>query len=156
MFLLESSAFVLPLSHIRLFGTRGLEPTRLLCPWDSPAKNTGVGCHFLLRGTFPDQRLHPHLLHWQAGSLLLSRQGNPWTSSGCHSKVPQTGWRMQRCLLSQDRSWEFPVGAAAWRCSSHKGPLAGSLLPIFSLPPHLAREKERAGETHTLGRREEL
>ena len=24
-------------------------PTRLLCPWDSPGKNTGVGCHFLLQ-----------------------------------------------------------------------------------------------------------
>ena len=24
------------------------QPTRLLCPWDSPVKNTGVGCHFLL------------------------------------------------------------------------------------------------------------
>ena len=23
--------------------------TRLLCPWDSPGKNTGVGCHFLLQ-----------------------------------------------------------------------------------------------------------
>ena len=22
------------------------QPTRLLCPWDSPGKNTGVGCHF--------------------------------------------------------------------------------------------------------------
>ena len=27
----------------------GLWPTRLLCPWDSPGKNTGVGCHFLLQ-----------------------------------------------------------------------------------------------------------
>ena len=27
----------------------GLQPTRLLCPWDFPAKNTGVGCHFLLQ-----------------------------------------------------------------------------------------------------------
>ena len=26
-----------------------LQPTRLLCPWDSPGKNTGVGCHFLLQ-----------------------------------------------------------------------------------------------------------
>ena len=26
------------------------QPTRLLCPWDSPVKNTGVGCHFLLQG----------------------------------------------------------------------------------------------------------
>ena len=25
------------------------QPTRLLCPWDSPGKKTGVGCHFLLR-----------------------------------------------------------------------------------------------------------
>ena len=28
---------------------RGLQPTRLLHPWNSPAKNTGVGCHFLLQ-----------------------------------------------------------------------------------------------------------
>ena len=25
------------------------QPTRLRCPWDSPDKNTGVGCHFLLQ-----------------------------------------------------------------------------------------------------------
>jgi len=25
------------------------QPNRLLCPWDSPSKNTGVGCHFLLQ-----------------------------------------------------------------------------------------------------------
>ena len=28
----------------------GLYPDRLLCPWDSSGKNTGVGCHFLLPG----------------------------------------------------------------------------------------------------------
>ena len=27
----------------------GRQPTRLPCPWDSPGKNTGVGCHFLLQ-----------------------------------------------------------------------------------------------------------
>ena len=27
----------------------GLQPTRLLCPWNSPGKNSGVGCHFLLQ-----------------------------------------------------------------------------------------------------------
>ena len=27
----------------------GRQPTRLLCPWDFPGKNTGVGCHFLLQ-----------------------------------------------------------------------------------------------------------
>ena len=33
----------------------GLGPTRLLCPWDSPGKNPGVGCHFLLQGIVPTQ-----------------------------------------------------------------------------------------------------
>ena len=28
---------------------RRRQPTRLPCPWDSPGKNTGVGCHFLLQ-----------------------------------------------------------------------------------------------------------
>ena len=31
----------------------GLQPSKLLCPWDFPGKNTGVGCHFLLQGIFP-------------------------------------------------------------------------------------------------------
>jgi len=29
------------------------KPSRFLCPWDSPGKNTGVGCHALLQGIFP-------------------------------------------------------------------------------------------------------
>ena len=36
---------------------------RLLCPWDSSGKQTGVDCHFLLRGIFPTQGLKPRLLH---------------------------------------------------------------------------------------------
>ena len=43
-------------------------PTRLLYPWDSPGKNTRVGCHFLLQGVFFTQESNPHLLcllHWQ-------------------------------------------------------------------------------------------
>ena len=33
---------------MRPHGPHGLQPTRFLCPWQSPGKNTGVGCHFLL------------------------------------------------------------------------------------------------------------
>ena len=29
--------------------SHGLQPTRVLCPWDFPGKDTGVGCHFLLQ-----------------------------------------------------------------------------------------------------------
>ena len=35
---------------------------RLLCLWDSPGKNTGVDCHALLQGIFPNQGLNLHLL----------------------------------------------------------------------------------------------
>ena len=55
-----------------------LQPTRLLCPWDSPGKNTGVNSHALLQGIFPTQGSNPCLLcllHWQAGSLPLAPPG---------------------------------------------------------------------------------
>ena len=45
----------------------GMYPTRPLCPWDSPSKDTGVGCHALLQGIFLTQGSNPcHLclLHW--------------------------------------------------------------------------------------------
>ena len=63
------------LSPVGLFVT--LWATRLLCLWDSPGKNTGVGCHFLLQGIFPTQGSNLHLLHCQADSLPLSHLGSP-------------------------------------------------------------------------------
>ena len=42
---------------------RGLYPTRLLGPWDSPGKNSGVGCHALHQGIFLTQESNLHLLH---------------------------------------------------------------------------------------------
>ena len=44
---------------------RGLQPTRLTRPWNSPGKNTGVGCHFLLHRIFPTQELNLGLLHYR-------------------------------------------------------------------------------------------
>ena len=38
------------------FRPHGPWPTRRLCPWNFPGKNTGVGCHFLLQGNFLTQR----------------------------------------------------------------------------------------------------
>ena len=58
----RSSACVSSLVTSTSLQPHGLEPTRLLCPWDSPGKNTGVGCHFLLQGIFPTQGLNPGLL----------------------------------------------------------------------------------------------
>ena len=60
--------------------SRGLLLARLFCTWDSPGKNTGTDCHFLLQGIFPTQGSNPRLLNllpWQADSLPLEQPGKP-------------------------------------------------------------------------------
>ena len=71
-----------------------LQPASLLCPWDSPGKNTGVGCHALLQRIFLTQGSNPHplcLLHWQVGSLPL---GPPGSLCVCVSVC--ASWRPRR------------------------------------------------------------
>ena len=53
-----------------------LSSTRLLCPWNSPGKNTGVGFHFLLQRIFPTQGSNLGLLHWRQILYLLSHKGS--------------------------------------------------------------------------------
>ena len=53
-----------------------LSPARLLCPWNFPGNNTGVGCHFLLQGIYPTQESNPRLLHlrdWLVSLALADR-----------------------------------------------------------------------------------
>ena len=54
----------------------GLEPARLLCPWNSPGKNIGVGYHFLLQQIFPTQGWNMGLLHCRQILYHLSHQGS--------------------------------------------------------------------------------
>ena len=57
-----------------------LQPTRLLCPWNFPGKNAGVGCHFLLQGISPAQGwnpVSPVSLAVHVDSLPLTHQGSP-------------------------------------------------------------------------------
>ena len=68
----------------------GLWPTRLLCPCESPSKNTGVGCQALLQGVFPAReltrmscvsstaaRLFTNRHFWdQKGALVLNKTVN--------------------------------------------------------------------------------
>ena len=48
----------------------------VLCPWDSPGKTTGVGCHSLLQGIFPTQRSNLGLLNYRQILYQLSHQGD--------------------------------------------------------------------------------
>ena len=70
-----------------LCGPMDCRRTGLLCPRDSPGKNTGAGSYALRQGIFPTQGSNPHLLcllHWRAGSLPLAPTGK---SSQLYSNV---------------------------------------------------------------------
>ena len=54
-----------------------LYPARLLCPWDSAGKNTGVGCHSPLQRIVPTQGSNQHLLHCRQILYDLSHKGDP-------------------------------------------------------------------------------
>src|SRR5574341_916161 len=55
-------------SCFQFFGTQWTVAAGFLCSWNSPGKNTGVGCHALLQGIFPTQGLNPRLLHCESES----------------------------------------------------------------------------------------
>ena len=50
---------------------------RPLCLWDSPGKNAGMGCHFLLQWIIQTQGSNPGLLHRRQILYHLSHQGSP-------------------------------------------------------------------------------
>ena len=89
---LEKSSF----SCLDSFTTHGLWPAWLLCPLNSPGKNTAAVCHFLLQGIFLTQGSNPCLLcllHWQAGSLPLRHLGSP-----------------KFCITQYKMLWRFGMG----------------------------------------------
>ena len=73
----------------------GLEPARLLCRWNSPGQNTGVGSIFLLQGIFPTQVLDPGISHCRRNELF----GQP-NSSLCYSGNPCCLYTLYRVLIS--------------------------------------------------------
>ena len=71
------------LSHLVMSDSvppHGLYPDGILCPWNFPGKNTGMGCHVLLQGIFLTQGLNQSLLHWQVSSSPPAPPGKPLLS----------------------------------------------------------------------------
>ena len=95
----------------------GLQPSRLLCPWNFAGKNTRVGCHFLLQGIFPSQGSNLHLWHlllWQTDSFPLCPWGSPFiciTSFICHISLRRTSasirfiLQMRQPRIRKDKSY---------------------------------------------------
>ena len=83
LFFLNSStlyalfSFLISKSRPTLLGRYGLVACQDPLSTGFPVKDTGVGCHSLLQGIFPNQESNPNLLYWQADSLPLSHQGSP-------------------------------------------------------------------------------
>ena len=62
----------------------GLQPARLLCPWDPLGKSTGEGCHVLLQGIFPIQGLNPGLLYCRQILYHWAPREAPESDTGIH------------------------------------------------------------------------
>ena len=82
----------------------GLWPTSLLCPWNFPGSNTGMGTYFLLQGIYSIQGLNPcllRLLHWQADSLPLITWEASYHISGHRITEAISGLRTEERPQSQ-------------------------------------------------------
>ena len=64
-------------SYPTLCNPMDCSPPGLLCPWNSPGQNTGVGSLSLLQGIFPTQGSNPGLLHCRWILYQLSHKGSP-------------------------------------------------------------------------------
>ena len=97
------------LSRVRLFATPWTKPTRLLCPWDSPGKSTGVSCHFLLQGIFLIQGSNPRVLcplHCRRVLCLWSHPGS--ITALCQCKCDHVKYYLKTgCLFRFHFSNEF-------------------------------------------------
>ena len=80
----------------------GLQPTRLLHPWDFPGKSTGVGCHCLLRssllGYLNQQYLWATLWGFLRSSQWLFPGGSDGKESACNARDPGSIPGSQRSL----------------------------------------------------------
>ena len=85
-----------------------LQCTRLLCPWAFPGKNTGMGCHSLLRGIFLTQGSNQSLLHcrrflyhWATREALSSISGFYLldVGSNCHPGTIRNAPDIAKCPL---------------------------------------------------------
>ena len=76
--------FVLvPQLCLTLCEPQGLEPTRLLCPWDTPGKNTGVGCRSLLQEIFLSQGIDQGFPHCRQAIYHQNHQESPCRCTVC-------------------------------------------------------------------------
>ena len=130
-----------------------LYPTRLLCPRNSPGKNTGVGCHVLLQGIFPTQGLNPSLLRCRQ-TLPSEPPGKP-PSPFQNLQLVSSAGTWAGCLHPVLHRWAGPSRGDSHRVRAARGrgglllssleldlcASQGGLLRFLTLLLHLGGEK---------------
>ena len=90
----------------------------LLCPRNSPGKNTGVNSHSLLQGIFPTQELNPGLPHCRVIVIDMRAAGQEWVMEAKPTGwgyLMAGGWQPQlRCLTSTQSLLFFHVLSHVW------------------------------------------
>ena len=124
------------MEKILVLGTHELYLARRLCLWDSPGKNSGVGCHFRLQGIFPTQESNLGLLHCRQILYWLSYEESPQSASISHSVVSNsvTPWSVHGILRARILEW---VAIPFSRGSSYPG-IELSLLHCRQILYHLS------------------
>ena len=105
----------------------------LLCPWNSPGKNTGMGCHSLLQGIFPDPGIKPGFPILQVNSLPSEPQG----------KANHTFGHIIFSLLLFKVIQKFQALRCEYLFSIHYFPLADSTYFVTDLEPEVRSPKVR-------------
>ena len=90
--------------------THGLQPERILCPWNSPGKNTEVVSHFLLQGVLLTQGLNLGLLHCRHILYCLSNQRSPSYSQINYKKSEPSNEHKDSSTKNPDE----PIGYKPW------------------------------------------
>ena len=101
------------LSHVPLFVTHRLQHTRLLCPWDSPGKHTGVGCHPFSRGLgLWHCRQVPYCLshHTSYFFSFLNFIVIQWQTSTCWEHLPFASVGAESCAAAAADLWHALKG----------------------------------------------
>ena len=84
------------------------QPARLLCPWNSPGKDAGVGSHSLLQEILLTQGSKPGLPHCRYVLYHLSHQGSPCIYSTCHLLNNKCQQSLVTLPVHYYSLWTFP------------------------------------------------
>ena len=135
------------LSCVSLLQPHGLQPSRILCPWYSPGKNSGVGCHFLFQGIFPIHELNLGLLQvFPDGSIAKEFSCNTGDPSSIHGsgRSPEKGngnplhysWAflVAQLVKNPPAMWETWIQSLGWEEPLEKGKATHTSILAWRIP----------------------